>query len=420
MTAPGGRRPITVHGGSNGIEAHYDDMVCSARLFARAGLDCADHSLALHGYLAEPDVLASVPLDPGGAASFETALLAALDGPHGLTWIAAECGGIDVQLRAAAASYLAVDRLKERYGPEVVGAVKLLRAEAAGAGAALHGKSWKAAMSKAASADPELLDAMIGFWSQFHLTRLLAAYPDGRPRLTATGTTAGTAPRSLQDIMAGLAQRDLGKGGDIDVKIITDADGHRHVLVDIPGTKSWSPDPRSGDVTSVGTDLRAISGTSTTYEKAVIEALRRAGVRPDDPVMLVGHSEGGMIAVNTAEQLSHTHEFQVTHVVTAGSPIGHLHVPAGVSVLALENDGDVVPHCDGTDNPDHTNVTTVVLHRNSGDIGTNHRLATSYVPGAGDVDASDDPSVRSYLESIRGFLQSGQVETHTFHAERLP
>lgn len=420
MTPSSGRRPITVHGGSNGIEAHYDDMLCSARLFARGGLDCADHSLALHGYLAEPDVLASVPLDPGGAASFETALLAALDGPHGLTWIAAECGAIDVQLRAAAAGYLAVDRLKERYGPEVLGAVKLLRAEAAGADAALHGKSWKAAMSHAASADPELMDAMIGFWSQWQLTRLLAAYPDGRPKLTATGTTAGVAPRSLQDIMAGLAQRNQGKGGDIDVKIITDAAGHRHVLVDIPGTKTLTPDPRSGDVTSLGTSARSVLGSNTTYEKAVIEALRRAGVRPDDPVMLVGHSQGGMIAVNTAEQLSHTHEFHVTTIVTAGSPIGHLHVPAGVSVLALENDGDMIPHCDGVDNPDHTNVTTVVLHRDSGDVIRNHELTASYLPGAGDIDASDDPSVRSYLESIRGFLQPGRVETHAFHAQRVP
>ncbi len=419
MTSPSGRRPISVHGGSNGIEAHYDDMTCSARLFARAGLDCADHALALHGYLANPDVLASAPFDPGGAASFEAALLGALDGAHGLSWIAAECAAIDLQLRAAAAAYLGADRLKERYGPEILGPIKLLGAEFAGADAALHGRSWTVAMNKAATADPELLDALMAIWFQHGMAALCAAYPDGRPKLTATGTVAGSPPRNLQDVMAGLAERDQGSGGDIDVKIVTDAAGHRHVLVDIPGTKTFTPDPRSGNVTSLGTSARSVVGASTTYEKAVIEALRRAGVRADDPVMLVGHSQGGMVAVNTAEELSHSHEFHVTHVVTAGAPIGRLHVPPGVSVLALENEGDVVPHCDGVENPDRTNVTTVLLHRDSGDVLTDHDLATSYLPGAADVDASDDPSVRSYLQSIRGFLQGSQVQTHTFHAQRV-
>lgn len=44
--------------------------------------------------------------------------------------------------------------------------------------------------------------------------------------------------------------------------------------------------------------------------------------------------------------------FNITHVVTAGSPIGRTDIPADVQVLSLENQRDIVPHLDAAPNPD--------------------------------------------------------------------
>ncbi|HEY2982943.1 MAG TPA: hypothetical protein VGJ38_02245, partial [Jatrophihabitantaceae bacterium] len=176
----------------------------------------------------------------------------------------------------------------------------------------------------------------------------------------------------------------------------------------------------SGDVTSIATNLRALRGAVTTYERGVLEAMRQAGVGPDDDVLMVGHSEGGMVAVNAARRAAASGEFRVRHVVTAGAPLGLIagNVPASVNVLALENDGDVVPHLDGAENPDRLNVTTVTAHRGHGDVVANHRLDEAYLAAARDLDAGDDPSVRDYLQGLAGFLTASTVRTHTYQITR--
>ena len=127
----------------------------------------------------------------------------------------------------------------------------------------------------------------------------------------------------------------------------------RHVVVDIPGTKSWSLAAHNSDVTSIATNLRSLAGERTAYEEGIELAMRQAGVRPDDDVVLLGHSEGGMVAVNAATRFAQTGEFHVDRVITAGAPISATvdRIPRSVQVLALENAGDVVPHLDGQPNP---------------------------------------------------------------------
>jgi hypothetical protein len=73
-----------------------------------------------------------------------------------------------------------------------------------------------------------------------------------------------------------------------------------------------------------------------------------------------------------------------------------------------------VPHLDGAVNPDRVNVTTATTRHDHGDISANHDLNASYVPGAADVDASDDPSVQAYLAGLAGFLSAEHVQTHAY------
>jgi hypothetical protein len=415
-------RPVSVRGGAGGVEAYYDDLATAARLFGRAAGDTSEAVLVLHGYLAHPAVVASAALDPAGAGEFASRLLAALDGPSGVTWLAARCTGVDVGLRAAAAAYLGVDRLDERLRP-VLGAVAHAPPAFVDGGAALARGDPGGALQRLLTDDPELADLGVELFSGSvggGMRLLEKAFADGSPRIADLGsdsiTDAAGPPRTLRDLMAGLAHRDQGRPGEIDVRLLDCPDGRRRVIVDVPGTKDWSLAAHNGNVTSLATNLRAIAGATTTYERGIVQALHRAGVGVDDDVLLVGHSEGGMVAVDAARHLSASGEFRVSHVVTAGAPIGLVagRVPAGVDVLALENEGDVVPHLDGAVNPDRVNVTTATTRRDHGDISANHDLYASYVPGAADVDASDDPSVQAYLAGLAGFLSAEHVQTHAY------
>ncbi|MEP6852637.1 MAG: hypothetical protein ABJA87_08285 [bacterium] len=421
------RRSVSVTGGVAGVEARYDDLAIVSRTFATAAGDLAERSWRLHRMLADPALLAAAVLDPTGSAAFTATLLAALDGRHGLTWQAAAWGLTAGTVRGAAAAYLAADRIDDQVGPARAGLQQL--------GPAGHVVSqWRhpsRAPAGVLSGDPELVDAAVvvltGFWSDRQLLDRAAAYPDGRPIVVATGADRGVEarhpPRTVADLLAGLARCNAPRqGGDIDVRFVLgrDADGRvrRRVIVDIPGTKNWNPSPAEPDPTSFGTNVRAITGSTTTYEAGVRAAMRRAGVRRNEPVLLVGHSQGGMVAVNLARHARSDGEFQVSDVVTAGAPIARIPVPRSVQVLALENDADVVPHCDGADNQDRTNVTTVTVHRDTGDPLANHSLEQSYLPGARDVDATDDPSVRGAVAGLRPFLEGTAVSTVTYHVER--
>jgi thioesterase domain-containing protein len=143
-------------------------------------------------------------------------------------------------------------------------------------------------------------------------------------------------------------------------------------------------------------------------------------VRRTDEVMLVGHSEGGLVAVTAARDAVRTGEFAVTHVVTAGAPIGRTaaQVPASVQVLALENKRDLVPHLDGTANPDRRNVTTASSAHGDGTVAGDHSVEGAYVPLAADVQASRDRSIRDFLRSADGYFRATKLETHTYQVQR--
>lgn len=419
MSAP---RPVSVRGGSTGIEVHVAELSRLARLFAAAAREVIEQSADLHRALIHPAVLASAPLDPAGAGEFEVQLLFALDGPGGLTRSAGRCAVLDVELRAAVLAYVGADQLREEVVPAAAGLVELARSVPDGYP---HGgiRAW-------AAAHPETVDLVVDvglLGAGGPIRGLLARWPDGRAEVSYRGAdvdpAATTPPRTVRDLMAGLVRRDRAPtGGEVDVRFVTSTDAagrqRRRVIVDIPGTKSWSPWPQVADPTSLSTNGRAIVGAATTYGAGVLGALRQAGVGPTEPVLLMGHSEGGMVAVGVAREAARSGEFHITHIVTAGAPIARLAPPPAVSVLAIENDGDVVPHFDGADNPERAAETTVRVHRNTGDVETNHDLERSYVPAAGDVDASTDAGVRSYLSGLRPFLEGTTVRTEVFHIER--
>jgi predicted esterase len=370
----------TVHGGAGGIMAHLVDLEQLSLDTAELGEDLALAALCGHQLLGRVGML-SAALDPAGWAKFETSLLAALDGPCGLTALALALSARAAALRTAALAYRATDEAR---------------------GVALSPAAIRAAVRGAS-----------------------LLYPDGQPIVADRGLDPAGAvvPAGLADLVAALGRRGnatTGAGGsEIDVRVLTRPDGTHAYIVDIPGTRSWELNPFSARsvVNDFGTNLHAMDGQATTYERGVAEALRRAGATPVDPVMLVGHSQGGIVAASAARHFVTSGEFAVTHLVTAGAPIGHLEIPAAVAVLSLENVLDPVPYLDAAPNPDRPNRTTVTFATLTEDP---HSLASSYAPAAARLDRSDNSSVRAFLSSATRFLDpmGCAVTTNVYEVSR--
>ncbi|QDZ16067.1 thioesterase domain-containing protein [Humibacter ginsenosidimutans] len=129
----------------------------------------------------------------------------------------------------------------------------------------------------------------------------------------------------------------------------TDARPGRRWIVQFPSTQTWHP--RAGrapnDLTA---DFVALSMHETTLTRAAVEAMRQAGIRTGEPVLVAGFSLGGMVAAQVAD-LSEREGFTVTHLITAGSPIARYRVPRGMKVLSLEHVLDSVPRLAGRQNP---------------------------------------------------------------------
>jgi pimeloyl-ACP methyl ester carboxylesterase len=68
-------------------------------------------------------------------------------------------------------------------------------------------------------------------------------------------------------------------------------------------------------------------------------------------VLLVGHSQGGILAAALASDRAFGARHRVTHVVTTGAPVGLFPVGGHVRVLAVEHTDDPVPRLDLTPNP---------------------------------------------------------------------
>jgi hypothetical protein len=263
-----------------------------------------------------------------------------------------------------------------------------------------------------------------------HAGGLLGLLQDTGSPGAATGrqVDGDHAPRSIQDVFR--EQRDLGDEGNegqVQITEVTGADGTRSWVVQIPGTQEWSP-VRGTNPVDLTTNLRLMAGDATLLQDRVAEAMRRAGVRGGEAVMLTGHSQGGIAAAALASDAAFRAEFAVRAVVTGGAPIARFAVPDDVAVLALEHRQDAVPMLDGRANPDRAGWVTVerslpgagytvvdplapdeVLDRGPG-VAHAHDTAV-YADTGRLVDDSTDPGVRRWLDEQRGFFTGDAAVT---------
>lgn len=167
-------------------------------------------------------------------------------------------------------------------------------------------------------------------------------------------------------------------------------------VVYIPGTQELSLGSNPLDMTS---NIQAMANYGTAAsERAVLEAMRSAGVTQEHEVLFVGHSQGGMVAGNL---LDAGEGFIPLGLVSFGAPLAQLALRKG-SVLAIEHSNDPVPSLSGRVNPIRSNWVTVQRRSDPGesqDLVPAHSLS-SYRKTASEVDSESSAIVKGARERI--------------------
>lgn len=260
-------------------------------------------------------------------------------------------------------------------------------------------------------------------------------------QITGSTTSQRAAPVGVSDLASRLThltdpRGDLTgyrpmQGGVVVERLEPERGRPRRWIVYLPPTNDWGVrgGPYASDLTSnlgmVGkqgmrnTGLGSGRGKPDAVDEALL-AMREAGVRPGEPVLLVGFSQGGITAASLASDPEIRRDVSVRGVFTAGSPISEFALPDDVATLSLENETDPVPLLDGGTNPDRTNWTTVTGHVLGPDgnpmirerMAGGEPFAGHYLDGylqlAAEAERSGDPSVQQWQASMGDFLGTGE------------
>lgn len=218
-----------------------------------------------------------------------------------------------------------------------------------------------------------------------------------------------SAAGSLNDLLLNSSDIDIEDQDNTFARIrITAVGSPPSYIVQIPSTQSWYAKAglTPNDLTA---DLQAMAGRQTALESAVVAAMQRAGISSTAPVMLEGFSLGGITAGQMAADPSL--HYNITNVVTAGSPIANFDIPKSVKVLSMEFNQDPVAQLDGHENPSSSNWTTVKADAPplKGEDGVAPGMLQAhdsdrYALLARQLDSSTDPSVLAFKNSASRFL----------------
>ena len=195
--------------------------------------------------------------------------------------------------------------------------------------------------------------------------------------------------------------------------------GQKRYMVVIPGTDSNN---RNGDPHSWDNALRESGGKDgelTPQQKMIDQALKDAGAEPGSEVFLMGHSQGGMIAYNTANSTEFAKKYNVKGVYTEGSPLSGLPAKRRDFSVAYVEGKEPVPDSLGPRRegkgwtPDERD--TVINTSNSGMDG---HAAVEYEKAL-----NDNPKGHKDLKQLKDFFSNGDYEAQqigVYSASTMP
>lgn len=257
------------------------------------------------------------------------------------------------------------------------------------------------------------------------MSRIIDAVGGPTPQLYAPGekgapTTSsqweakldGGTPGSAKDLIDRADAVDRMGGEDasvVDIKKVVGPDGVTRWIVTLPSTQDWvfgGDKPADNDL-DVDLALMLTPGLRTRYERAVLDAMAKAGIEggPNgDPVMVVGFSLGGIMAGHLAANRSNLYNFDA--VLTVGSPIDAMPIPPSTKVVSVQHVLDSVHRSDFTAPRPRPNWTTIVGGAEF--TGTDAHNAQTYAQTLGRFDAKHGGVVTKEFSEFLGGETSEQ------------
>ena len=224
--------------------------------------------------------------------------------------------------------------------------------------------------------------------------------------------------QELQASRGSLGQ-DYEEAGVISIQRVEHADGRVSWVVYVPGTTDWTVG--DGEPQDLLTNLEGVGGTPTAMESAVITAMRQAGIQPGEEVALYGHSQGGITVSNIAADPAIQDRYNITTVLTAGSPTAGADIPDDVHALHLENAGDAVPGLDAAPTPTGPHRQVAMLDTHQMDVGGYPHASDVYAQATEGLEerAPELADWRTSFSRASGAGEQGATTTeYTFAVQR--
>lgn len=248
-------------------------------------------------------------------------------------------------------------------------------------------------------------------------TRALAETP---VRVDRVGASTGTAPPT------GAADRLDRVPGEKQVRIerySAPGEDDRFIVYVAP-TQTFSAlaEREPWDLTS---NIVGVAGMPAGSIRATEQAMADAGIRSDSQVVLVGYSQGGLVA----DAIAASGQWNVTGLETYGDPGGGIALPDGIRGVAVRHTDDLVVAMGGPQQP----VDRVIVERRAysegapipADRPAPAHQKDSYAATARQVDDARSSAIRNELHHLDAFARDyssrdgAQVTTFEYRAERI-
>jgi hypothetical protein len=232
---------------------------------------------------------------------------------------------------------------------------------------------------------------------------------DQKVSATLTKSAATEPPSSIAQMLGRLSQVSFKADPTIGVDVFQDSSGSKLAIVYIPGTQTIEFGEGSNPL-DMQSNIVAMSGSSqAASERAAVMAMQQAGIKATDEVILVGHSQGGMVAGNLA---ANSGNFAVAGLLTFGAPLAQLNLTR-FPVMAVEHVNDPVPNLSGKANPMKSNWVTVQRNSSSSESEAllhSHSL-DSYKNTSDEIDQSQKSGIQKIREKLLGATRNSQTGT---------
>jgi hypothetical protein len=433
------------------VVVDYEELRRMASVWAEAAATIGRLGFRVADLALTAEIVTNAVFDPAGAARCETAILDAAIGPHGLAMLAAALAADAALLRAVVAKEQLVDDFPIRQlaaleaalvslpltalrDPVRAARVTAQRAVALANAFAGYGAPFTTPLLEMfAPSDrfrfdvmmrrPVSVDPVLGL-------PLSAAVPaserDGGSVSISRYLPAwgGQPPSSIARVLSEIGDLESQPEASVTVQRVVGHDGVARYVVALSGMRHIVSTPDPEDLVGA---VGAVVAARTNYTTCVREALDASLVPVGAQVLLVGHSQGGIVAMDLAGDPGFNGaRVRVVQVVATGSPISSKSVAPGsrTRILSIENANDIVTHLDAVDPPDDTpdqqSVDCVVYRfaADEHDVIANHDVRL-YSRQAEVLSDSPNPLMIGVRARLRPFFEGSATTTVFTMHDRL-